>query len=173
MDAWIQSSQYTHRTSKRSEEENVAADKDRYQSLVGKLIYLTHTRPDIGFAVSMVSHSMSNPTETDMRNVNRILQYLKGTLSRGLYLQKNSNRGIGVYTNSDWAGCLSNRKSTTRYCTFVCGNMVTWRSKKQSLVASNAEAEFKVMAYGIWEGIWLKRMLNEIRIPTNYTMRIL
>ena len=99
---------------KRSEEKSVAADKDRYQSLVGKLIYLTHTRPDIGFAVSMVSHSMSNPTETDMRNVNRILQYLKGTPGRGLYFQTNSNKGIEVYTDSDWVGCLFDRKSTTR-----------------------------------------------------------
>lgn len=64
---------------KRSEEENIPADKDRYQSLVGKLIYLTYTRPDIGYAVSMASRYMSNPTETDMKNVNIILQYLKGT----------------------------------------------------------------------------------------------
>ena len=86
---------------KRSEEDSVAADKDRYQSLVEKLIYLTHIRPVIGFAVSMASRSMSNPIETDMRNVNRILQYLKGTPGRGLYFQKNSNRGIEVYTDSD------------------------------------------------------------------------
>lgn len=158
---------------KRSEEESVPADKDRYQRLVGKLIYLTHTRPDIGFAVSMASRSMSNPTEMDMRNVNRILQYLKGTPGRGLYFQKSSNRGIEVYTDSDWAGSLSDRRSTTGYCTFVWGNMVTWRSKKQSVVArSSAEAEFRAMAHGICEGIWLKRMLNEIRIPTYYTMRI-
>lgn len=117
---------------------------------------------------------MSNPTETHMKTVNRILQYLKGSPGRGLYFQKNSNRGIEVYTDSDWAGCLSDRKSTTGYCTFVWGNMVTWRSKKQSVVArSSAEAEFRAMAQGICEGIWLKRMLDEIRIPTNYTMRIL
>lgn len=159
---------------KRSEEESIPADKDRYQSLVGKLIYLTHTRPDIGFAVSLASRYMSNPTETHMKTVNRILQYLKGSPGRGLYFQKNSNRGIEVYTDSDWAGCLSDRKSTTGYCTFVWGNMVTWRSKKQSVVArSSAEAEFRAMAQGICEGIWLKRMLDEIRIPTNYTMRIL
>jgi IS30 family transposase len=159
---------------KRSEDENLPANKDRYQSLVGKLIYLTHTRPDIGFAVSMASRYMSNPTETDMRNVNRILQYLKGTPGRGLYFQKNSNRDIEVYTDSDWAGCLSDRKSTTGYCTFVWGNMVTWRSKKQSIVArSSAEAEFRVMSQGICEGIWLKRMLDEIKIPTNHPMKIL
>src|ERR1044072_2658948 len=148
---------------KRSEEESIPADKDRYQSLVGKLIYLTHTRPDIGFAVSLASRYMSNPTETHMKTVIRILQYLKGTPGRGLYFRKNSNRGIEVYTDSDWAGCLSDRKSTTGYCTFVWGNLVTWRSKKQSVVArSSAEAELRAMAQGICEGIWLKRMLDEI-----------
>ncbi|XP_057452108.1 uncharacterized mitochondrial protein AtMg00810-like [Lotus japonicus] len=86
---------------KRSEEESIPADKDRYQSLVGKLLYLTHTRPDIGFAVSLASRYMSNPTETHMKTVNRILQYLKGSPGRGLYFQKNSNRGIEVYTDSD------------------------------------------------------------------------
>lgn len=159
---------------KQSEEESVPADKDRYQSLVGKLIYLTHTRPDIGFAVSLASRYMSNPTETHMKALNRILQYLKGTPGRGLYFQKSHNQGIEVYTDSDWAGSLSDRKSTTGYCTFVWGNLVTWRSKKQSVVArSSAEAEFRAMAQGICEGIWLKRMLDEIKIPTNYTMRIL
>ena len=150
----MQSSQTPIEPVKRSEEESVAADKDRYQSLVGKLIYLTHTRPDIGFAVSMVSHSMSNPTETDMRNVNRILQYLKGTPGRGLYFQKNSKRGIEVYTDLDWAGCLSDRNSTTGYCTFVWGNMVTWRSKKQFVVArSSAEAK---QNSELWHTVFVK-----------------
>src|ERR1044072_7743493 len=157
-----------------AEDASQPTNKDRYQSLVGKLIYLTHTRPDIGFAVSMASRYMTNPTETHMKAVNRILQYLKGTPGRGLYFRKNSNRGIDVFTDADWAGCVTDRKSTTGYCSFVWGNLVTWRSKKQSVVArSSAEAEFRAMAHGICEGIWLKRMLEELRIPTNYTMRML
>ncbi|XP_027362467.1 uncharacterized protein LOC113870067 [Abrus precatorius] len=66
---------------KRSEKDSVPANKDRYQSLVGKLIYLTHTRLNIRFVVRMASHYKANPTEPDMRNVNRNLQYLKGTPS--------------------------------------------------------------------------------------------
>ncbi|XP_020218570.1 uncharacterized protein LOC109801843 [Cajanus cajan] len=110
---------------KRSEEESPPTDKDRYQSLVGKLIYLTHTRPDIGFAVSLASRYTSNPTEAHMKMANRILQYLKDTPGRGLYFKKNSNKSIEVYTDSDWAGCPSDRKSTTGYCSFVWGNLVT------------------------------------------------
>ena len=63
-----------------------------------------------------------------MKAVNRILQYLKGTLGRGLYFAKKSNRTIEVYTNVDWPGSIFDRKSTTGYCSYVWGNSVTWRS---------------------------------------------
>ncbi|RVW87783.1 Retrovirus-related Pol polyprotein from transposon TNT 1-94 [Vitis vinifera] len=124
-------------------------DKDRYQRLVGKLIYLTHTRPDIGFAVSMVSRYMNNPNERNMKSVYRILQYLKKSPGRGLYFKKTSSREVEVFTDADWAGSLTDRRSTTGYCSYVWGNLVTWRSKKQSVVArSSAEAEFRAMAHG-------------------------
>ena len=76
-------------------------DKDRYQRLVGKLIYLTHTRPDIGFAMSMVSHYMNNPTERHKKVVLGILQYLKKSSSSELYFKKTSNKEVEVFTNAD------------------------------------------------------------------------
>ncbi|RVX12571.1 Retrovirus-related Pol polyprotein from transposon RE1 [Vitis vinifera] len=127
----------------------VTQRKDRYQRLVGKLIYLTHTRPDIGFAVSMSS-------------------------GRGLYFKKTSSREVKVFTDADWAGSLTDRRSTTGYCSYVWGNLVTWRSKKQSVVArSNAEAEFRAIAHGICEGMWLQRILKELEIISNSTMTVL
>ena len=69
------------------EEESPPTNKDRYQSLVGKLIYLTHTRPDIAFGMSMASCYMNNPIEYQMKAVNQILQYMKGTLGRGLHFK--------------------------------------------------------------------------------------
>lgn len=97
---------------KRSDEKSAPAGKDAYQSLVGKLIFMTHNMPYIGFAVSMTSRYMSNLTKTHIKTVNRILQYLKDTPTRGLYFHKNSNRGIEVYTYSDWAGYETDRKSS-------------------------------------------------------------
>ena len=94
------------------EEESPPTNKDRYQSLVGKLIYLTHTGPDITFAVSMASRFINNPNEYHMKAVNRILQYLKGTPSRGLHFIKHSNKGIEVFTDADRAGSVMDRKST-------------------------------------------------------------
>ncbi|XP_028758658.1 uncharacterized protein LOC114717616 [Neltuma alba] len=109
-------------------------DRERYQRLVGKLIYLTHTRPDITHAVTVVSQFSSQPNKEHMAAVFRILMYLKSSPGKGLYFKKEANRGIEVFTDADWAGSIVDRRSTTGYCTFVWGNLVTWRSKKQPVV---------------------------------------
>ncbi|RVW79952.1 Retrovirus-related Pol polyprotein from transposon RE2 [Vitis vinifera] len=117
-------------------------DKGRYQRLVGKLIYLSHTRPDIGFSVSV-----------------------------GLFFQRTTKKEIEIFSDADWAGSVTDRRSTSGYCSFVWGNLVTWQSKKQSVVAhSSAEAEFRAMAQGICEEIWLNRLLEELRVPLKHPM---
>ncbi|RVX19263.1 Retrovirus-related Pol polyprotein from transposon RE1 [Vitis vinifera] len=122
----------------------------RYQKLVGKLIYLCHTRPDIAFAVSIVSQFMHSPYEVHFEAVYRILRYLKSTPGKGLFFKKSEQKTIEAYTNADWAGSVIDRKSTSGYCTYIWGNLVTWRSKKQSVVArSSAEAEYRAMAHGL------------------------
>ena len=144
-------------------------DKGRYQRLVGKLIYLSHTRPDIGFSVSMVSQFMNNPTEKHMTAVTRILRYLKMTPGKGLFFQRTTKKEIEIFSDADWAGSVTDRRSTSGYCSFVWGNLGTWQSKKQSVVArSSAEAEFRAMAQGICEGIWLNRLLEELRVPSKH-----
>ena len=129
-------------------------DKGRFQRLVGKLIYLSHTRPDISFAVSYVSQFMHAPTEEHMNAVTQVLRYLKGSPGRGLFFKKTLNRSIEAYTDADWAGSVTDRRSTSGYCSFVWGNLVTWRSKKQTVVArSSAEAELRSLAHGFCEMI--------------------
>lgn len=144
-------------------------DTGRYQRLVGKLIYLSHTRPDIAFAVSMVSQFMHTPYEEHLAAVYRILRYLKSSPGKGLFFKKCEERGVEAYTDADWAGSITDRKSKSGYCTFLRGNLVTWRSKKQNVVArSSAEAEFRAMAQGICEIMWLKRVLEDINKPVIY-----
>ena len=119
-------------------------EKGRYQRLVGKLIYLSHTRPDIGFPVSYVSQFMNSPNEDHMNAVYRILRYLKMIAGKGLYFKKDTCRDIKVFSDADWAGSVIDRRLTSGYCSYVWGNLVTWRSKKQSVVSrSSAEAEFR------------------------------
>ncbi|KAA0045027.1 Beta-galactosidase [Cucumis melo var. makuwa] len=143
--------------------DQVPVDKEQYQRLVGKLIYLSHTRPDISFAVSAVSQFMQAPYEKHMEAVKRILRYLKTTPGKGLMFKKTDKKTIGAYTDSDWAVFVVDRKSTSGYCTFVWDNLVTWRSKKQSVVArSRAEAEYRAMSLGICEEIWLQKVLSDL-----------
>ncbi|KAA0042054.1 myosin-9 isoform X2 [Cucumis melo var. makuwa] len=144
-------------------DDQVSVDKEQYQRFVGKLIYISHTRPDISFAVSFVSQFIQAPYEKHMEAVNRILRYLKNTPGKRLMFRKTNRKTIEAYTDSDWAGSVIDRKSTFGYCTFVWGNLVTWRSKKQSVVVkSSAEAEYRAMSLGICEEIWLQKVLSNL-----------
>jgi len=148
--------------------DQVPTNKERYQKLVGKLIYLSHTRPDIAYAVSVVSQFMHCPSEDHMDAVLRILRYLKLSPRKGLMFSKNNHLRVEGYTDADWAGNITDRKSTAGSFTFVGGNLVTWRSKKQNVVAlSSAEAEFRGMAKGLCELLWLRRLLTEIGFAPN------
>ena len=87
-----------------------------------------------------------------------------------------SNHGhlkVEGYTDADWVGCLDDRKSTSRYCTLVGGNLVSWRSKKQSVVArSTAEAEFRAMASGLCELMWLQILLTELHLYCGSSLQL-
>ncbi|RVW33967.1 Retrovirus-related Pol polyprotein from transposon TNT 1-94 [Vitis vinifera] len=103
------------------------------------------------------------PLRNYMEAVYRILRYLKMIPGKGLFFRKTENRDTEVYSDADWAGNIIDKRSTSGYCSFVWGNLVTWRSKKQSVVArSSAEAEYRALAQGICEGIWIKRVLSEL-----------
>jgi hypothetical protein len=155
------------------EEVNVFVDTGRYQRLVGKLIYLSHTRPDIAFSVSVVSQFMHSPFEEHLEAVYRILRYLKGNPGKGLFFKKTSEKNVSIFTDADWAGSVTDRRSTSGYCTYVWGNLVTWRSKKQGVVArSSAEAGFRVMSQGICEGLWILRVLEELKIKIELPLKL-
>ncbi|XP_022849594.1 uncharacterized protein LOC111371696 [Olea europaea var. sylvestris] len=86
-----------------------SVDKDRNQRLVGKLIYLLHTRPDIAFAVSVVSQHMHPPKEAHLEAVYRILRYLKGTPGKGLFFKRTEKRNVEIFTDVNWAGSMEKR----------------------------------------------------------------
>ncbi|CAL9009512.1 unnamed protein product, partial [Prunus brigantina] len=105
-------------------------NKEQYQRLVGRLIYLAHTRPDIAYVVSVVSQFMHSPSVSHGNVVDRILRYLKSALGKGLMFSKNGDLEVIGYTYADRAGSITDRRSTSSYYTFVGGNLVTWQSKK-------------------------------------------
>ncbi|PRQ35370.1 putative RNA-directed DNA polymerase [Rosa chinensis] len=153
--------------------DQVPTNKARYQRLVGRLIYLSHTRPDLAYAVSVVSQFMHNPSKTHMDAVFRILRYLKSAPGKGLLFSKHSHLDVSGYTDADWAGNITDRRSTSGYFTFVGGNLVTWKSKKQKVVArSSAEAEYKGMARGLCELLWLRNLLRDLGFRQEKAMQL-
>ncbi|KAH9716002.1 hypothetical protein KPL71_021292 [Citrus sinensis] len=155
-------------------QDQVPVDKGRYQRLIGRLMYLSHTRPDLAYALSVVSQFMHNPGEQHIKAVMRILRYLKTNPGKRILFSKNEDySNIEVYTDADWVGSVSDRRSTSGHFTFVGGNLVTWRSKKQHVVArSSAETEYRGMALGVCEGLWISFILNDLGYPSQQPIQL-
>ncbi|XP_022635936.1 uncharacterized protein LOC111241573 [Vigna radiata var. radiata] len=156
------------------EPNQISVDKGRYQRLVGRLMYLAHTRPDLTYALSVFSQYMHNPGEKHMNDVMHILRYLKSAPGRGILFTKHTDyQEINVYTDADWARAINDRRSTSGYFTFVGGNLVTWRSKTQNVVAcSSAEAGFRGIALGLCEALWLKLLLEDLGYPPRQPIQL-
>lgn len=149
-------------------------DPGRYRRLVGKLNYLTITRPDISFAVSVVSQFLQSPCDSHWDAAIRILRYVKGSPGQGLLYENKGHADIVGYSDADWAGSPSDRRSTSGYCILIGGNLISWKSKKQDVVArSSAEAEYRAMALATCELIWLRQLLQELKIGRDEPMKLI
>ncbi|GFY85446.1 hypothetical protein Acr_04g0001840 [Actinidia rufa] len=149
------------------------SDPSLYRRLIGRLIYLTIIRPDITFAVNLLSQFMHTPRVPHLDAATRILRYLKGSISHGLLFSSNTDLTITGYTDSDWASCLMTRRSTTGYLITLGGNPVSWRTKKQSVVSrSSAEAEYRAMASTTCELLWLRNLLSDLAVPLSSPIRL-
>ena len=131
-----------------------------YAPAVGSLMYaMVATRPDIAHAVGVVSRFMHNPGRSHWNAVKHVFRYLAGTQDLGILFGPNDNSGVVGYTDSDFAGCVDSRKSTTGYC-FKFGNgVISWKSKLQECTAtSTTEAEYVAASDAAKEALWLGRM---------------
>jgi hypothetical protein len=147
-----------------------AVDKTKYRSIIGSLRYLVNTRPDIAYAVGIVSRYMEEPRASHWAAVKQILRYLAGTVQFGCVYKRQGSTELVGYSDSDLAGDVDDRKSTSG-CVFLLGSsLVTWASQKQRVVAlSSCEAEYIASANAACQGIWLSRLLGEllnIQAPT-------
>ncbi|XP_017979725.1 PREDICTED: uncharacterized mitochondrial protein AtMg00810-like [Theobroma cacao] len=155
---------YNVKLRKVSKEEEVT-DPTKYRQLVGKLLYLTFTRPDICYVVQNLAQFMDKPTVEHHMAAQRVLKYLKGAPGQGILMKRDSNLKISAYCDSDWTGCPDTRKSVTGYCVFIGESLVAWKSKKQQIVArSSTEAEYRSMAATCCEVIWIKGLLADFGI---------
>ncbi|CAL1391443.1 unnamed protein product [Linum trigynum] len=144
--------------------DGVLVNSTDYKRLVGSLLYITATRPDLMFVVCLLSRFMEMPTRQHMLAAKRVLRYIKGTMQFGIwYKRKQEEESLVGYTDSDYAGDADDRKSTSGYAFFLAGGAVSWASKKQPVVTlSTTEAEFIAAAYCASQCVWLRRILEQI-----------
>ncbi|KAI3510533.1 hypothetical protein L1887_17599 [Cichorium endivia] len=146
------------------DEEGDPVNPTEYRSIIGGLRYLTHTRPDIVYAVGIVSRFMERPTVKHLQAVKHILRYIKGTVDYGLvYTRGSDEKDVTRYTDSDLARDVNDRRSTSGMAFYLNENLVTWASQKQRSVAlSSCEAEFMAATSATCQGIWIRRLLIEL-----------
>jgi transposase InsO family protein len=138
-------------------------DETLYRSLIGNLLYLTATRPDIMFAASLLSRFMSTPSHKHFGVGKRVLRYIMGTLNFGIRFEKNLEVKLRGFCDSDWGGCVDDMKSTSGYAFSLGSGVFSWLSKKQQSVAqSSAEAEYMSASIATSQAIWLRRILEDI-----------
>ncbi|XP_051117302.1 uncharacterized mitochondrial protein AtMg00810-like [Andrographis paniculata] len=118
-----------------TKDETGMADGQEYRSLVGKLVYLTHSHPNISFAVGVISQFMHCLTKHHFGIAKRILRYIAGTKELDIWYHKGENLVLKAYTDSDWARLLDDRKNTTENCFMLGSTVIGWSSKKQPTIA--------------------------------------
>ncbi|GKD83225.1 ribonuclease H-like domain-containing protein [Tanacetum coccineum] len=153
-------------TSEPSDTDSLLDNVTKYQKLIGKLIYLTTTRPDIAYTVSCLSQFMHNPLKSHLKTALKVIRYLKGSPGKGINVIKGSASSIDLkaYSDADWARCADTRRSITGYCVFMCGSLVSWKSKIQNTISkSSTEAEYRALASVTSKAIWILKILKDLK----------
>ncbi|XP_060969457.1 uncharacterized mitochondrial protein AtMg00810-like [Cannabis sativa] len=123
------------------------ANPSEYRSIIGGLQYLTHTRPDLSFAVNKLSQFLQSPTTVHWSAAKRVLRYLKGTAYHGPHIKHSDRLSITGYSDADWACSPDDRRSLAGYCVYLGETLVSWSSKKQSVISrSSTESEYRALA---------------------------
>jgi len=134
-----------------------------YRSLVGSLLYLTATKPDLMFPAGLLSRFMSSPSNVHMGVAKRVLKYIRGTADLGILYSKSRGVKLSGYADSDWAGSVDDMKSTSGYVFTIGSGAICWNAKKQEVVAqSTAEAEYISPAAAANQAIWLNKLLADL-----------
>ncbi|CAM8885207.1 unnamed protein product [Rhodiola kirilowii] len=139
-----------------------SVDQTLYISIIGSLLYLTASIPDITHSVGVCARYQANPKESHLMNVKRIIIYVCGTADYGLWYTKDSNSCLVAYCDAEWAENAEDHKSTSGGCFFLGNNLVSRLSKKQNSISlSTAEAEYIATGSCCTQMLWMKRMLKE------------
>jgi hypothetical protein len=145
-----------------ADEEGEHVDQKEYRSMIGSLLYLTATRPDIQFSVCLCARFQESPRTSHQQAVKRIFRYLRHTPDFGLWYSASSSLVLHGFSDADFAGCRLDRKSTSRTCQFWGSSLVSWSSRKQSSVAQpTTEAEYVVAASCCSQLVWISYTMSD------------
>lgn len=126
---------------------DILPNPEQYRRLIGWLLYLNLTRPDLPFAIQHLSQFLSQPRKPHFDAAIHVLRYLKGTLHKGLFYSTHSTLNVMGYSDADWGGCVFSRKSVSGYCVFLGTSLVSWKTKKQKTTSkSSAESKYRCMS---------------------------
>jgi hypothetical protein len=146
-----------------SDMEAPPVDATLYCQMVGKLIYLTHTRPDLAFSVSIVSRYMSVPQQPHLDAVRHIFRYINNTKQYGILYPRSNTSTITGFIDADWGADIETRRSTGGYLFMMGLGPITWQSKRQDPVSrSSTESEYRALSDGAQEAVWIKRLFSEL-----------
>ncbi|GJU59943.1 retrovirus-related pol polyprotein from transposon TNT 1-94, partial [Tanacetum coccineum] len=150
------------------DKEGKAVDPSHYRNIIGTLLYLTASRPDLQFAICMCARYQARPTEKHLLAVKRIFRYLKGTVNQGLWYLKDSSIALTAFADADHAGCQDTRRSTSGSMQFLGDRLVSWSSKRQKSVAiSSTEAEYIAMSGCCAQILWMRSQLTDYGLGFN------
>ena len=142
------------------------SNPEPYRRVIGRLLYLTLTRPDISYAVQHLSQFLQHTTDSHYATAMHVLWYLKGTPNKGLFYPATNNLQIVAYTDAAWGTCKMSSKSLTGYYVFLGNSLVFWKTKKQKTVAkSSVEAEYRAMSATTSELDWIAHLLQDLHLP--------
>jgi len=145
------------------DEAGTKVDETLLKQVVGNLVYLTTTRPDLMYRVSLISRFMSCPTESHWLATKIILRYLKGTTELGIFYKKGGCTNLVAYTDSDFAGDLDDHRSTFGFAFLLGSRAISWSSKKHPVVTlSTTETEYIAVAFCACQCVWLRRVLDKL-----------
>ncbi|GJW51456.1 hypothetical protein Tco_0092807 [Tanacetum coccineum] len=146
----------------------IPVDQTRFRGMVGSLMYLTASRPDLVFAVCMCARYQAKPTKKHFEAIKRVFRYLKGTINMGLWYPKDNAMSLTAYADADHAGCQDSRRSTSGSAQFLGDRLVSWSSKKQrSTAISTTEAEYIAMSGCCAQILWMRSQLKDYGFDFN------
>nr|GEW28267.1 retrovirus-related Pol polyprotein from transposon TNT 1-94 [Tanacetum cinerariifolium] len=150
------------------DKEGKAVDPSHYRGMIGTLLYLTASGPDLQFAICMCARYQARPTEKNLHAVKRIFRYLRGTVYRGLWYPKDSLITLTAFVNVDHAGCQDTRRSTSCSLQFLGDRLISWSLKRQKSAAiSSAEAEYIALSGCFAQILWMRSQLTDYGLGFN------